>query len=103
MAAIVQPLGEPTFEDTHREIRRELEHGLEAELGDAELPEGTIGDRLTSFARSRGHTPNGSAVGGSYGVECHLEPDTFSPHGKGGLKSDWCRLPLEPDEFCEKF
>ena len=81
----------------------ELEHGLEAELGDAELPEGTIGDRLTSFARSRGHTPNGSAVGGSYGVECHLEPDTFSPHGKGGLKSDWCRLPLEPDEFCEKF
>ena len=50
-----------------------------------------------------GHTPNGSAVGGSYGVECHLEPDTFSPHGKGGLKSDWCRLPLEPDEFCEKF
>ena len=30
MAAIVQPLGEPTFEDTHREIRRELEHGLDA-------------------------------------------------------------------------
>ena len=30
MAAQVQPLGEATFADTHREIRRELEHGLDA-------------------------------------------------------------------------